>query len=365
MILFLGGDLMTGRGVDQILPNPGDPKLWETYVKDAREYVALAEAENGPIPRPVDFRWPWGDALQLLDHLAPDLRIVNLETSITSSSDVASQKGVHYRMNPANIPCLVSARIDGCTLANNHVLDFGRRGLLDTLDALAGVGIRPIGAGRSAMDAGQPAIFTDGNGYRVIVLALGAPTSGIPASWAATADRPGIRFLPDLSPASADEVVRSVAALKQSGDVVVASVHWGSNWGYDVPRDHVEFAHRLVDGGVDLVHGHSSHHPRPVEVYRDRAILYGCGDLIDDYEGIGGYDRYRDDLRLLWFASLDPSDGTLDGLRMAPLQARRMRLRHADPDDREWLRAVLDKISHPFGTRVHLDEDQLLTLPRP
>jgi poly-gamma-glutamate synthesis protein (capsule biosynthesis protein) len=365
MILFLGGDVMTGRGVDQILPHPGDPKLWEAHVKDARDYVTLAEAANGQLPRPVDFSWPWGDALQLLDHLAPDLRIVNLETSITSSSDVAFEKGVHYRMNPSNIPCLVSARLDGCTLANNHVLDFGRRGLLDTLDALTRVGIRPIGAGRSAMEAGQPAIFTDGKGCRVIVLALGAPTSGIPASWAAAADRPGIRFLRELSPESADEVVMSVAALKQPSDVVVASVHWGSNWGYDVPSGHVEFAHRLIDGGVDLVHGHSSHHPRPVEVYRERLILYGCGDLIDDYEGISGYDRYRDDLRLLWFTSLDPSHGVLEGLRMAPMQARRMRLRHADALDREWLRAVLDKISRPFGTRVELDDDELLTLPRP
>jgi poly-gamma-glutamate synthesis protein (capsule biosynthesis protein) len=157
----------------------------------------------------------------------------------------------------------------------------------------------------------------------------------------------------------------SVDALKQPGDVVVASVHWGSNWGYDVPSGQVEFAHRLIDGGVDVLHGHSSHHPRPVEVYRDRLILYGSGDLIDDYEGIGGYDRYRDDLRLLWFASLDPSDGVLDGLRMAPMQARRMRLQHADPDDRGWLRTVLDKISRPFGTRIELDDDQLLILPRP
>jgi poly-gamma-glutamate synthesis protein (capsule biosynthesis protein) len=214
------------------------------------------------------------------------------------------------------------------------------------------------------VEAGQPAIFADGGEWRVIVLALGAPTSGIPAGWAATTNRPGIRFLPDLSPASADEIVKSVGSLKQPGDLIVASVHWGSNWGYDVPNDQVEFAHRLIDGGVDVVHGHSSHHPRPIEVYRDRAILYGCGDLIDDYEGIGGYHRYRDDLRLLWLASIGPSDGVLEGLWMAPMQARRMRLRHADPDDREWLRAVLDKTSRRFGTRVDLDEDQLLTVLR-
>ncbi len=58
--LFLCGDVMLGRGVDQVLPHPGDPTLREGYVHDARTYVELAEAVNGPIPRPVDFRWPWG-----------------------------------------------------------------------------------------------------------------------------------------------------------------------------------------------------------------------------------------------------------------------------------------------------------------
>ena len=75
----------------------------------------------------------------------------------------------------------------------------------------------------------------------------------------------------------------------------------------------MRFAHWLVDGGVDIVHGHSSHHPRPIEVYRDRLILYGCGDFIDDYEGIEGYEQYRDDLVLMYFATLSPATGELIG----------------------------------------------------
>src|SRR4051812_11696113 len=98
--VFLGGDVMTGRGVDQILPHPGDPRLREPYIRDARTYVELAERVNGPIPRPVDFAWPWGDALETLDGLAPDARLVNLETSITRGDDVAGGKPVHYRMSP-------------------------------------------------------------------------------------------------------------------------------------------------------------------------------------------------------------------------------------------------------------------------
>lgn len=84
--LFLGGDVMTGRGIDQILPHPGNPRLYESYVRNAIEYVELAEAANGPIPRPVDVAYPWGDALLALDELKPDVRIVNLETSITRSN---------------------------------------------------------------------------------------------------------------------------------------------------------------------------------------------------------------------------------------------------------------------------------------
>ena len=139
--LLLGGDVMTGRGVDQILPHPGDPTLHEHSVRDARRYVELASALNGPIPRPVGFSWPWGDALRAIDEEAPDLRLVNLETSVTRNDDYDPGKGVHYRMNPDNVGCLTVARLDVCTLANNHVLDFGIRGLEETLDVLAAAAV--------------------------------------------------------------------------------------------------------------------------------------------------------------------------------------------------------------------------------
>lgn len=358
--LFLAGDVMTGRGVDQILPHPGDPRLWEPSIRDARIYVELAERLNGPIPRPVDACWPWGDALAVLDGQAPDLRLINLETSITRSDEVAAGKAVHYRMNPDNVACLAAARPDVCTLANNHVLDFGDRGLGETLDVLAMAGIRPVGAGRDASQAVLPATVPVAGGRRVAICSLGHRSSGVPTSWAATRRGPGIALLPDLSHATADAVARRMA--EQPGDLSVVSVHWGSNWGYDVPADHVRFAHRLVDNGVDVVHGHSSHHPRPIEVYRGKLILYGCGDLVDDYEGISGHAEYRDDLRLLYLASLDPDTGALAQLRMVPLQARRLRLRHASGPDSERLRHVLDGISRPFGSRVDLAADGVLEL---
>ncbi|MDG9717209.1 CapA family protein [Streptomyces sp. DH24] len=358
--LFLCGDVMLGRGVDQILAHPGPPELREAYVGDAREYVRLAESVSGPVPAPVPPDWPWGEALAVLARAAPDVRIVNLETSVTGGGTFAPGKAVHYRMHPANLPALAVARPDVCVLANNHVLDFGRPGLADTLDALAGAGLRYAGAGRDAQEACAPAVVPLGSGGRVLVFALGAASSGVPAGWAASRERSGVAYLAALSPAAADAVLHRVRRYRLPGDLVVVSVHWGSNWGYRVPREQVRFAHALVDGGVDVVHGHSSHHPRPVEIYRDRPVLYGCGDFVDDYEGITGYEEYRDDLRLAHLVSLAADTGRLTALRMVPFRVRRMRLETAPEGDRAWLRATLERIGR--GVRVRLSSDGALVV---
>jgi poly-gamma-glutamate capsule biosynthesis protein CapA/YwtB (metallophosphatase superfamily) len=360
--LLLGGDVMTGRGVDQILPHPGDPRLHESYVRDARNYVALAESVNGPIPRPVDFRWPWGDALAAMDAAGPDVRIANLETSVTRSDDVDSGKGVNYRMSPDNVECLSAAAMDVWTVANNHVLDFGVAGLGETLDVLADAGMPTVGAGRDAAQAQQP-VRVDAGSTQITVVAFAMPSSGVPARWAATPDRPGVNLVRDSSDTAAFAAVEEqLQQAKRRGDPAVVSVHWGSNWGYGIPAGDVRLAHRLVDSGADVVHGHSSHHSRPIEVYRGKLVLYGCGDLVNDYEGISGREKYRSDLRLLYLATVDATSGTLSTLRILPFQARKMRLHRAPTLDRRWLTRVLDEISRPFGSRIGLTADETLVL---
>jgi poly-gamma-glutamate capsule biosynthesis protein CapA/YwtB (metallophosphatase superfamily) len=361
LTLFFGGDVMLARGVDQILAHPGDPTLREPLVTDARDYVGLAERANGAIPWPVDPPWPWGVALGILDRVAPDARIINLETSVTRSGEFDPSKQVHYRMTPENLPALEVARPDVCTLANNHVLDFGRPGLRETLAVLSSRGLTAAGAGVHSAAAREPATVLLDGGARVLVVAGGMASSGIPWSWAATGDRSGVNLLPAW-PGTAGDVVGPVGHQRRAGDLVVVSLHWGSNWGYEVTRQQRALAHRLIDGGVDVVFGHSSHHPRPIEVYRGRLILYGCGDLVNDYEGIGGHEEHRDDLRLLYLASLAPGTGELMALRMVALQARRMRLEQASLRDVRWLGATLDRVSRPFGARVAVTADAELEL---
>jgi poly-gamma-glutamate synthesis protein (capsule biosynthesis protein) len=362
--LFLCGDVMTGRGIDQILPHPSSPQIFEPYVRDAREYVTLAESHHGAIDKPVGAAYIWGEALPELARVAPDMRLVNLETSITASDDYWRGKGINYRMHPDNIACLTAARVDVCALANNHVLDYGYDGLIETLETLTYAGMKTAGAGRTLAEAQAPATVTLASGARVLVFACAAESSGIPVDWAARPDRPGVDLLPDLSEATAQRIAGRVRQVRRVHDLVVASIHWGGNWGYDVPYAHVQFAHGLVDSGVDLVHGHSSHHPRPIEVYRNRLILYGCGDFIDDYEGIEGYETYRDNLVLMYFATLAPATGELIALQMTPMQIRKMKLNRPSDADAAWLRNVLDRMSTPFDTHIDLAPSATLTVRR-
>lgn len=349
--LLLCGDVMLGRGVDQVLAHPGDPTLREDFIHDARQYVELAEQTSGPIPRPVADDWPWGEALEEITRSRPAVLVVNLETAVTRGADFAVGKAIHYRMTPENLSCLQAVEPDVVVLANNHVLDFGRSGLVDSLHALSEAGLTTAGAGCDLDSATAPALVT-GAGHRpVAVLGYGDPSSGIRVHWAARDDRPGVALLPDLSDRTAATVAARVEAVKEAGWIVVVSVHWGSNWGYGVPADQVRFAHRVVEAGADVVHGHSSHHPRPVEVYAGRAILYGCGDFIDDYEGIRGHEEYRNDLRLLYRLTLDRS-GALLAAELVPFRSRRLRLERPPADDVRWLSALLDQVSHGRGVRA-------------
>lgn len=359
--LFLCGDVMTGRGIDQLLPHPSEPQLYEPYIRNAQRYVELGEEINGTIAKPVSFDYIWGDALTELEKIAPDARIINLETSVTVSNDYWPYKGINYRMHPKNVACLTAAKIDCCVLANNHVLDWGYVGLTETLHTLTGTGIKTAGAGATLQSAQSPAILDVPSKGRVIVIACGTTTSGISSEWAAQSRRAGVYLLTDLSRRMVDYIATIVHQSKRPGDVVVLSIHWGGNWGYEIPQEHIELAHMLIDStSVDILHGHSSHHPLGLEVYKGKLILYGCGDFLNDYEGIGGHEYYRGDLSLMYFASIAPATGKLAGLEMAPMQIKRFKLNRASQDDASWLQHTLNEQSRRFNCHIELTSDQML-----
>ena len=219
-------------------------------------------------------------------------------------------------MHPQNTGCLRAAGIDCCVLANNHVLDWVSAGLRETLETLERPGSGPPApAATSPMAA--PAVIGLGSGSRALVFAFGSSTSGIPDAWAATPARPGVHLLgPPLrrppSPGSPSRCgqrggrATSPSPLSTGGRIGLTKCR----------REFRDFslAHALIDqAGFDLVHGHSSHHPQGIEVHRNRLVIYGAGDFLNDYEGIEGHEEFRGDLTLLYLLALPPPPGSCSG----------------------------------------------------
>lgn len=151
--------------------------------------------------------------------------------------------------------------------------------------------------------------------------------------------------------------------VKQQWDIVVISIHWGGNWGYDIQQEQREFAHKLIDNAcVDVIHGHSSHHVKGIEVYKNKLIIYGCGDFLNDYKGIRGLEDFRNELGLMYLVSVCPATGNLAKLQMTPTEIKHFKVNRASRSDSQWLRDILNREGNQFSTQVNLNEDSTLTL---
>lgn len=354
---------MTGRGIDQILLHPGDPTIHERFTRSAMDYVDLAERRSGPIPRRVQPDYVWGCALDLLRSDEVDAVVVNLETAVTETGTPWPGKGIWYRMHPANVDVLSTAGVDVAVLANNHVLDWSIPGLEQTLETLAATGVAAVGAGRNIDEAWAPVSVVTRAGPRVVVLAAGSPSSGIPHEWEAGDARPGVALLADLSDDTIDRVAALVDSTAAPDDIVIVSLHWGPNWGHDILPEHRRFAHALLErAGVHVVHGHSSHHPLGIEVHRDRLIIYGCGDLVTDYEGIHGHEHYRKELGALYLPTIDTRTGRLQSLELLPTKMERFGLNRPTGDEVQWLAWTLAREGAPLGTDVTVTDRETLVV---
>src|SRR5215212_5683210 len=302
----------------------------------------VAEALNDHM-RPEE---PWGDVRPLLD--AADLRIINLECAITDNEQpwIRTAKVFHFRAQPSAIETLRTARIDACSLANNHTLDFEEQGLLDTLEHLDAAGIRHAGAGRNQEEAADPAILTVPANHtrRAALLAF---TDNEP-SFAAGADRPGTNYLPvSLKPDVLRRVKGAVSAAREMGvDTVIFSNHWGPNM-VQRPRELFRrFARAVIDRGVDIYYGHSAHVFQGVEIYRGKPILYDTGDFIDDY---AVDPRLRNDWSFLFRVSVE--EGTLKRLDLTPVKLSYARVGLATGGEREKILDRMERLSAEMGTR--------------
>ena len=367
--LFLAGDCMPARGVDCVLPYPLDDArafLRETCCRHARDYVRLAldASALSSAPRHT-FTSLLGDLLDEKRRRAPCFSMVNLETALTSTSDdFWLGKPVCYRASERNgIGLLETLGVDCVTIANNHALGFSLRGFEDTVRALeASETLDFVGGGLNADEAFRWRRFESGG---VSALGVCFENSGVPREWRATSSAPGLALM-----TADDDVRRLLSTVREEkrrhpSSTIIVSCHWGSNWGWDVSPTIEHLARRLVESGCDIVHGHSSHHPRRCELYEDKLIVYGCGELLNDYEGIGDHAgfpaaTFAGDLRFAYFPEYDVLDASARRVfaRMdivAFRQANCFALKRADADAVERVRRALAPQYALGGLRLERD----------
>lgn len=241
--------------------------------------------------------------------------------------------------------------MDYVNLANNHILDFFEPGLRETLSRLDGAGIRHTGAGLSLEEASRSARLLVGN-RSVGVFSFADHYE----DWDAAKRGAGVFFV-SVPPRedSWRRIERTVQELRKENDLVVASVHWGSNM-RDAPSDDVvRLAHRLVDAGVGVIHGHSAHVFHGVEIRGGSVILYDTGDFLDDY----AVDPVlRNDYSFLYVVRL--SGGAIERVELVPVVIRDLRVDVARKGDRDKIFALFERRTRRFATPFRVDQDRIL-----
>ncbi len=201
-----------------------------------------------------------------------DLTIANLETPVTNAGIGATNKQYVFKSSPKALDALKKAGMDAVGLANNHILDQGVSGLMDTLKHLEESDLQYAGAGKNAGEAYAPAYFT----RQGVKIALVAVSRVVPdTDWFAAKGRPGVASAYDPTAA-----LQSIAKARKNADIVIVMAHWGEERALNPNANQTQLAHQFVDAGADLVIGSHPHVLQGLEQYKGKWIAYSTGNFI-------------------------------------------------------------------------------------
>jgi poly-gamma-glutamate capsule biosynthesis protein CapA/YwtB (metallophosphatase superfamily) len=320
--LLFGGDVMLGRGVNDVIVRTSPTYPLESLVSITR---------------------------------AADLFLVNLECAISHRDIIYSgpPKVFYFRADPIAAEVLTSAGVGLVSLANNHALDADYSGLFDTLRILDEKRISHAGAGKNIEAAARPALLKV-KGLRFGVIAC----SNHQEDFAAGADLPGIRYVDLSDPRTVNEVIHDIETLAPQVDHVIVSLHWMSNWVQHIPLIYRNLARQMVEAGARIIWGHSPHHFQGVEWIGRSVILYSTGDLIDDY---ATDPHFRNDRQLLFLVTMGQKGA--EAVNAYPLELEFAHTHAADSMVQPWIIHRFDQMCHEVGSRVEQQGEWLKVMP--
>lgn len=288
--------------------------------------------------------YPLGNCLPLLQ--ATDINIANLETTLTTSEDAVS-KTFNFKSDPKHVRSLVAGKLGFVNLANNHIFDYSLKGFQETLHTLKQAGIHYVGAGFNLEEACAPLYITK---EQITCGLLGATDNE--EGWQALSDRPGTHYI-EIGDISA--MLSHIKQLRSQVDIVIVSLHWGPNMRERPIRRFVDFAHALIDLGVDIIHGHSAHIFQGVERYGGGVILYDTGDFIDDYH----VDPYLRNDRSFFFC-VEVSKKGFERLTMVPTLIHNLQVNIAAGADRHASLERMSSLCKELNTPTEVQEGCLI-----
>ncbi len=232
--------------------------------------------------QPTRYIYPFEKSAEILKQ--GDIVFANLEESITSSQKGLTpiDKGGKYvlKNEPEAIEGIKYAGFNLFSLANNHILDYYEKGLLDTIDVLDKNGIVHAGAGKNLDEARQLKII-EKKGQKIGLLAYtdmawvtykGNP----PLSFIATKEKSGV------APTQLDYIKEDIEKARSEVDILIVSLHWGIEYTYEPTAKQIDLAHQIIDSGADMILGHHTHRFQSIEIYKDKPIFYSLGNFIFD-----------------------------------------------------------------------------------
>ena len=237
-----------------MIQGTGDVNLDPNYIP--------ALAANG-----YDYAW---DALGGI-FFQDDISVINLECA-PSDIGSAEPKRFVFRCPTEGLGSIARAGVEVANLGNNHGGDYGKEALVDGRANLENVGVLPVGAGVNLSEAAQPAMF-EIKGWTVAVVGIGGvkPHDG----WFATDDQAGMVNGDDIP-----TMVAAVSAADAIADIVVVTIHWGTELDTLPREEDIERAEAMIDAGADIIFGHHPHRLQPLEMVDGAAVFWSLGNFI-------------------------------------------------------------------------------------
>ena len=209
---------------------------------------------------------------ELMEHMQDaDIMCLNNEFTYSTRGEKLAGKLYHFRANPERVEVLKEMGVDIVKLANNHACDYGEESLLDTMDTLKNAGIDYIGSGADLEEAMTP-VYIEIDGKTVAFVAASRAEKNIKTP-EATENSAGI-----LRCYETEKFIKTIQEADENADFVLAYVHWGTEYSYELEEVQLTTGKEYLDAGADVIIGAHSHCLQGMEYYDNKPIIYSLGN---------------------------------------------------------------------------------------